>query len=86
MTLTKEGPSVALKKALGGYLFFEADDLHSPLSSPDASQRPRWVLRWNHRFQFHKRSQPFIRTYNETLSVATVCINDLDRSPVGIHG
>jgi hypothetical protein len=46
MTLTKEGAFVALKNALGGYLFFEADDLDSPLSSPDASQRPRWVLRW----------------------------------------
>jgi hypothetical protein len=30
MTLTKEGLSVALKNALGGYLFFEADDPDSP--------------------------------------------------------
>src|SRR5215211_6767487 len=30
-TLTTDGPFVAIKEALGGYLFFEADDLHAAI-------------------------------------------------------
>ena len=30
-TLTTDGPFVAVKEALGGYLFFEADDLDSAI-------------------------------------------------------
>ena len=30
-TLTTDGPFVAIKEALGGYLFFEADDLDSAI-------------------------------------------------------
>ena len=37
-------------------------------------------------FQFQKRSQLFIGTYNVTLSVAAMCVCNPDRSPVGING
>ena len=37
-------------------------------------------------FEFKKRRQLFIRTHNETLSVAAMCVSNPDRSPVGIHG
>jgi hypothetical protein len=43
-------------------------------------------LRANHRFQFNKSSQLFIRSHNATLSVVAVCISYPDRSPVAIHG
>jgi len=36
--------------------------------------------------QFHKRSQLFIRTHNETLSVVAMRVSNPDCSPVGIHG
>jgi hypothetical protein len=36
-------------------------------------------------FKFDKRSQLFIRLYNEPLSVAAVRICNPDRSPVGIN-
>jgi hypothetical protein len=36
-------------------------------------------------FWFQKRSQLLIRVQNETLSVA-VCVNNPDRSPLGING
>jgi hypothetical protein len=32
----------------------------------------------NHRFEFEKRRQLFIRAHNETLSVATMCVNNPD--------
>ena len=32
-TLTTDGPFVAVKEALGGYLFFEADDLDAAIAS-----------------------------------------------------
>jgi hypothetical protein len=32
----------------------------------------------NRRFKFHKRGQLFICTYNETLSVAAMCVNNED--------
>jgi hypothetical protein len=38
------------------------------------------------RFQFQKRSQLFIRTRNETLSIAAMRVSNEDRSPFGIHG
>jgi hypothetical protein len=38
----------------------------------------------NHRFKFHKRGQLLIRTHNVTLSVATMCVNNPDRSPFAI--
>jgi len=34
---------------------------------------------------FHKSSQLFIRTHNETLSVVAVCVSDPDRSPFAIN-
>jgi hypothetical protein len=40
----------------------------------------------NRRFEFHKRSQLFIRSHDETLSVVAMCVRNPDRSPVGIHG
>jgi hypothetical protein len=36
----------------------------------------------NHRFQFQKRRQLFIRTGNETLSVVAMCVNNPDCSPL----
>ncbi|PYI57993.1 MAG: hypothetical protein DMC59_09550 [Verrucomicrobia bacterium] len=39
----------------------------------------------NRRFQFHKRRQLFIRTHNETLSVAAICVNNPDDSPLRIN-
>jgi hypothetical protein len=36
--------------------------------------------------QFHKRSQLFIRTQNETLSVVAMCVCNPHRSPITIHG
>jgi hypothetical protein len=51
-TLTSDGPFVAAKEALGGYLFFEADDLDAaialaaripaaPMGGPSRSDRSR---------------------------------------------
>ena len=37
------------------------------------------------RFEFHKRRQLFIRVHNETVSVAAMCVSNVDRVPVGIH-
>ena len=37
------------------------------------------------RFKFQKRSQLFIRTHNEPLSVVAMRVCDPDRSPVGIN-
>jgi hypothetical protein len=37
-------------------------------------------------FQFHKRSQLFVRVHDETLSIATVRISNPDCSPFGING
>ena len=39
----------------------------------------------NHRFQFHKRGQLFIRTHNETLSVIAMCVSNENCSPARIH-
>jgi hypothetical protein len=36
-------------------------------------------------FKFKKRSQLFIRTHNETLSIVAVRICNPDRSPLKIH-
>ena len=46
-TLTTDGPFVAVKEALGGYLFFEADDLDaaielaSRIPPPGSAERSR---------------------------------------------
>jgi hypothetical protein len=37
-------------------------------------------------FKFEKRSQLFIRTQNETLSVVAMCVNNADRSSLRING
>jgi len=37
-------------------------------------------------FQFHKRTQLFIRTHNVALSVAAVRVSNPDRLPFGING
>jgi len=37
-------------------------------------------------FEFEKRSQFFIRTHNETLSVVAVCVCNPDCSPLEING
>ena len=38
----------------------------------------------NRGFQFRKRSQDFIGSHNETLSVASMCVSNPDCSPLGI--
>jgi hypothetical protein len=40
----------------------------------------------NSRFKFSKRSQLFIRSHNETLPVAAMCICNPDDSSVAVHG
>jgi len=40
----------------------------------------------NRRFQFYKRRQLFIRSHNETLSVAAMSVCDPDCSPFAIQG
>ena len=42
------------------------------------------IARANWRFEFHKRSQLFIRVHNETLPVAAMRVCNPDRSPVSI--
>jgi len=39
----------------------------------------------NRGFQFHKRSQLFLRAHNEALSVIAMRVRNPDRSPVGIN-
>jgi hypothetical protein len=36
-------------------------------------------------FKFSKPRQLVVGTHNETLSVAAMCVNNPDRSPVGIN-
>jgi hypothetical protein len=38
------------------------------------------------RFKFHKRSQLFITSPNETFSIATMCVCNPDCSPLRIDG
>jgi hypothetical protein len=45
-----------------------------------------WTDGANHRFEFHKSSQLFIRTHDEALSVVAMRVSNEDRSPIGIHG
>jgi hypothetical protein len=40
----------------------------------------------NHCFEFHERGHLFIRTHNETLSVAAMRVNNPDRSPLRVNG
>jgi hypothetical protein len=40
----------------------------------------------NRRFEFQKRSQLFIRSHDEPVSVATMCVSNEDCSPARIHG
>ena len=42
-----------------------------------------WTDGANRRFEFHKRSQPFLRVHNETLSVAAIRVCNPDRYPPG---
>jgi hypothetical protein len=50
-----------------------------------ASLSRQFAVTPNHRFEFHKRRQLFIRVHNETLSVVALRVSDKDRSPAGIH-
>jgi hypothetical protein len=43
------------------------------------------VAATNRRFEFDKRSQLFVGVHNETFSVAAVCVNNPDRSPLRIN-
>jgi hypothetical protein len=60
------------------------------VSYPGSSENFAGLLRQvaasaNRRFKFQKRTQFFIRSRNETLSVVAVRVNNPDRSPVGIN-
>ena len=44
-TLTTDGPFVELKEAVGGYLFFEADDLDAAIELAARSRRRAWAAR-----------------------------------------
>jgi hypothetical protein len=44
-----------------------------------------WTDTFNRRFKFDKRSQLFIRTHNETLSVVAMCVGNKDCLPVRIN-
>jgi hypothetical protein len=54
---------------------------------------PAWwntldLLAWpraNGRLKFDKRGQHFIRAHDETLSVAALCVNNSDCSPLRIN-
>jgi len=48
--------------------------------------RMRLADRANRRFKFHKRSQHFIRLYNETLSVVAMRVSNEDCSSATING
>jgi hypothetical protein len=43
------------------------------------------IARGNRRFQFNELRQLFIRTHNETLSVAAMCVSIEGCSPVASH-
>jgi hypothetical protein len=51
-----------------------------------ASLSKQFAASADHRFEFQKRSQLFVSTHNETLSVAAMRANNPNRSPFGIHG
>ncbi len=40
----------------------------------------------NRRFEFHKSGQLFIRSHNEALTVAAMCVSNPDRAPARIQG
>jgi len=40
----------------------------------------------NDKIELYKRSQLFIGTHNESLSVVAMCVCNPDRSPLMIHG
>ena len=42
-TLTTDGPFVDIKEALGGYCFFEADDLDAAIELASRSRPPAWA-------------------------------------------
>ena len=44
-TLTTDGPFVAVKEALGGYLFFEADDLDAAIELASRIPAAAWAAR-----------------------------------------
>jgi hypothetical protein len=44
-TLTTDGPFVAVKEALGGYLFLEADDLDAAIALAARIPAPAWAGR-----------------------------------------
>ncbi len=60
-------------------------DLASCNLKLSALREPWCVLPHESPFQFQKRSQLFIRTRNEPVSVVAMCICNADRSPVGIN-
>jgi hypothetical protein len=55
-----------------------------PPKAPNQAEQPP-AGPSSRRFQFHKRSQLFMRMYNVTLSVVAVRISNPDRSSVGIN-
>src|SRR5207247_2266334 len=67
----------AIVTRTGGMLVFISGESRKNL----VRCRGQFAASANHRFKFHKRGQLFIRTHNETLSVAAMRVSDEDRSP-----
>jgi len=60
----------------------ERQDLH-----PTAvNKNPSYTRRYGHRSDHNILRQPFIRSHNETLSIAAMRVFNEDRSPLGING
>ena len=66
-------------------LWMEAPNKPSPGVILAAGDRQCQYYFANRRFKFNKRSQLFIRTRYEPLSIAAMCVHNPDRLPVGIN-
>jgi hypothetical protein len=66
--------------AAHGFIRFVGCGLHYIITPPPAA--PLQLVRngSNHRFEFHKRGELFIRSHNEPLSIAAMCVDNPDRS------
>jgi hypothetical protein len=56
---------------------------HNDLTAKAEMTLTNWA---NRRFQFHKRSQLFIRVHDETLSVVAMRVSNPDCSPLRSNG
>jgi hypothetical protein len=61
-------------------------DKHSLIRRASGAPRQSSHPTGSHRFQFHKGSQLFIRTHNETLSITAMRVSNEDYSSASIYG